>query len=37
MYTEEIIKVVNNGNAPGKFKWEFTEKRLFTVLPEEGF
>jgi hypothetical protein len=36
METSEVIKVTNNGNAPGKFKWNLAEKQIFTVLPEEG-
>jgi hypothetical protein len=36
METNEVIRISNNGNAPGKFKWILTEKQIFTASPEEG-
>ena len=36
METTELLRLTNNGNAPGKFKWVHSEKRLFNVIPEEG-
>lgn len=35
MTVSEIIRVTNNGNAPGKFKW-IGEKGVFIIEPEEG-
>lgn len=35
MTTKEIIKLTNNGNAPGKFKWNITSK-IFSITPDEG-
>ena len=34
--TSETVRLVNNGNAPGKFKWTLTDRKIFTVIPEEG-
>jgi hypothetical protein len=36
METSETIKLTNNGNAPGKFKFLLSDKRVFTTSPEEG-
>lgn len=36
METHEIVRITNNGNAPGKFKWSHTEKQIFTAHPDEG-
>jgi hypothetical protein len=30
------VRITNNGNAPGKFKWVHTERKIFTAAPEEG-
>lgn len=34
--TNETLKLTNHGNAPAKFKWMHTERKIFTVVPEEG-
>ncbi len=34
--TSEPLRITNNGNAPGKFKFLHTDKRIFTANPEEG-
>ena len=34
--TTEIVRIINNGNAPGKFKWTLSDRKIFTVFPEEG-
>ena len=36
METSETIRVTNNGNAAGKFKWIMTEKQIFSAIPDEG-
>jgi len=36
MTTKEVIKLTNNGNAPGKFKWQMNNSKNFTITPEEG-
>jgi len=36
MFTSEKIKITNNGNGPGKFKFMAGEKKIFSVKPEEG-
>ena len=36
METTEVIKVNNNGNAPGKFKWDVPNNSVFTIKPERG-
>ncbi|KAL4498636.1 hypothetical protein ABPG72_019754 [Tetrahymena utriculariae] len=36
MITKETIKLVNNGNAPGKFKWHTNNSKIFTITPEES-
>lgn len=36
MTTKDIIKLTNNGNAPGKFKWQTNNSKIFTISPEEG-
>ena len=33
MFTTEIVKVLNEGNAPGRFKWLLKDKGIFTVHP----
>ncbi len=35
METVEIIKLTNNGNAAGKFKF-LLDKKIFFANPEEG-
>lgn len=35
MTVTEIVRITNNGNAAGNFKW-VNEKRIFTMNPEEG-
>ena len=36
METSEVIKLTNNGNSAGKFKFLLTDKRIFYTTPEEG-
>ncbi len=36
METSEILRLTNNGNAEAKFKWITSEKKIFSVKPEEG-
>lgn len=36
METSEILRLTNNGNAEAKFRWITSEKKIFTVKPEEG-
>ena len=36
METSELVRITNNGNAAGKFKWIMTDKQIFTASPDEG-
>ncbi|CAD8117028.1 unnamed protein product [Paramecium sonneborni] len=36
METIEILRLTNNGNADAKFKWITSDKKTFTVKPEDG-
>jgi len=36
MYTTEILKLTNNGNATAHFKWKLPEECNFTIDPIEG-
>ncbi len=36
MMTSEKVKIFNNGNAKGKFKWLFAENKVFSVEPKTG-
>ena len=36
MTTKEIVKLTNNGNAPGKFKWNTNNSKIFSITPDEG-
>lgn len=36
METIEILRLTNNGNADAKFKWITSDKKIFSVKPEEG-
>jgi len=36
MYTTEILKLTNNGNATAHFKWKLPEECNFTIDPLEG-
>ena len=33
MFTTNILKLTNNGNATAKFKWKVPEESFFTVDP----
>lgn len=34
--TSETIRITNDGNAAGRFKWIHAEKRIFQASPEDG-
>lgn len=39
MVTKEVVRLTNNGNATGKFKWLMsasTATKVFSISPEEG-
>jgi hypothetical protein len=36
MFTHEVLTITNDGNAAGKFQWEYKEDRIFTVEPKVG-